>query len=245
MAGTDDHNNIFDEWLLLHDVLELVAQHCKSTRGAERLVIDRAQKGHFTQCRFEGDYISPRSWGAAYPKIGLYVSVDWDSSSVIYVRGEPTSYAFTLALQEILEGFLPPPLQQMHLVRLAPGEVLSMLRNIGLMPRAPMLGPKAPQPPPEQSPPLPPASSSKQQGPLPAQALSQRKKSERWIWLFDKIDQHPPPKKARQKLAWCRSRYEEMKKDFGANIPWSDADSLRRRLDDALSGRHPRPGKKV
>lgn len=248
MAGTEHNNNTADEWVLLHDVRELVAQCCRSTRGAEWLVIDRARKGLFTQYRFEGDHISPRSWGAAYPKIGLHVPVDWNCSSVLYLRGKPTSYAFTLELEEMLEEFLPPPIQEMHLVRLARAEVLSILRNAGLMPQTPMLELTTAQQPSEPSlPPAPPTttSSSKQPGRSPVQAMRQWKRSERFEWLFDKIDQHPPPKEARQKSAWCRDLYEDMTKDFGEDIPWSDADSLRRRVDDVLSGRRVRHGKKV
>jgi len=36
-----------------------------------------------------------------------------------------------------------------------------------------------------------------------------------------------------------------MKKDFGDELPWSDPDSLRRRLDDLLREPGNQPGKKV
>jgi hypothetical protein len=72
------------------------------------------------------------------------------------------------------------------------------------------------------------------------QAPKRWQRSEAKTWLTEKVDQHPPPKKRRQKAAWCRDRHEEMKNDFGDQLPWSDPDTLRRRLDDLMR----EPGKK-
>jgi hypothetical protein len=130
-----------DEWPLLFEVRAFVAQYCKSASVAEQLILDHAKRGHFRRYRWhemEGGPstrgISPDRWGVSKPEIGLHIIVDFDNSTVTYLRVEPGSYAFTLALEDRLEGFLPPPSYQIRLVRLHCSEVLSMLRAVGLLP---------------------------------------------------------------------------------------------------------------
>jgi hypothetical protein len=67
-----------------------------------------------------------------------------------------------------------------------------------------------------------------------------------WEWLFWKIEQYPPPTDKREKTAWSRKRLAEMAKDFGGSHPWKVIDTVRRRLDEALSGKvkDPRPGRR-
>src|SRR5262245_2208072 len=115
----DDTSKPDDDWLLLCDVRTLVAQYCKSPCSAERLIMEYARKGHFKSYRFHdstgptergGPGISPTSWGAAYPKLGVCVAVDFANSTVTWMRGEPGSYAFALLIDEQSEEFLPSPL---------------------------------------------------------------------------------------------------------------------------------------
>lgn len=160
MAGTaDDNSTRDDDWLLLHDVRALVVQRCKSIPETERLIFAYARSRHFTKVRFDGDYIDPRHWGTQSPKIGLYILVDFDNSTVTSIRKDPGSVAPAFNLEARLElvkrgdadaiplleddelaqvlakelkKFLGPPLQQMHLVRLSRREVLAMLDKAGL-----------------------------------------------------------------------------------------------------------------
>jgi hypothetical protein len=140
MAEADSKSTTLDdEWPLLSVVLAFVAQLCKSEPAAKALILEFARKGHFTQYRFVTDDdpsargIPPTSWGAGAPKIGLYVPVDFETNTVTYARGEPASTAFTLELEDRLEGFLPPPFYQIRLVRLHRDEVMSMLFAVGLL----------------------------------------------------------------------------------------------------------------
>jgi len=134
------NNTPDDEWLLLCDVRTLVAQYCKSPCAAESLILEYARKGHFKSYRFHGPTdsthrgISPTFWGAADRKLGVYVIVDFANSTVTYTREEPSSYAFALLVDEILEEFLPSPYYQIQLVHLCRADVLSMLRAVGLLP---------------------------------------------------------------------------------------------------------------
>jgi len=130
-------------WLLLRAVRDLVAEHCGgSTSEAEQLTIEYAQKGHFTTCRFHGDktdkLILPRHWGAMHPEVGLCIPVDFDNSTVTYMRGAPSSETAKLKMEEVDEKLeqvleLPPPVFQMRLVRLSRDQVFSMLRMEGLL----------------------------------------------------------------------------------------------------------------
>jgi len=102
-----------------------------------------------------------------------------------------------------------------------------------------------PLPAPSPPPPSPPSSEAKQEESTSAQQPKHWRPSEASRWLAEKVGQYPPPKQRRKKSAWCRDRHEEMKKDFGDELPWSDPDSLRRRLDDLLREPGNQPGKKV
>jgi len=184
MAGNADANSTADDdFLLLYNVRALVAQRTHSPPEAERLIIEHAQNGHFTECRYRGDrYIPPGQWGVCYRKFGLWIPVDFDNSTVSYVREAPPSETVKLVWEDVLEAleklareerekekkkkplrlrskngpisFLPPPLFQMTLVCLARNEVLSMLR------KAQLLGPSEQLPAlePSASPKAPPAS---------------------------------------------------------------------------------------
>jgi hypothetical protein len=128
-------------WLLLRAARDLVVSHSGvSVSEAERLIIKYAQNGHFTTVRFDGSHIPPSSWGASYPEQGLFILADFDNSTVRYSRTEPISDMFTpnvarkkmWELERTLGEFLPPPRLEMHLVRLAQHQVLSMLNKAGL-----------------------------------------------------------------------------------------------------------------
>src|SRR5262245_28823615 len=97
MAGTDSNSTTLDDdWPLLSAVLAFVAQLCKSQPAGKDLILEFARKGHFTQYRYyssdDGSSargIPPTSWGAWDPKIGLCVLVDFETSTVTYIRLEP------------------------------------------------------------------------------------------------------------------------------------------------------------
>jgi hypothetical protein len=158
------------------------------------------------------------------------------------------------------------------MIRLSHGAVLDFLQGVGLLPQPPaqpseLLAQSAPQSPAEQpSSPTPleearpqelvrlPEEPQQEQPSLKTepepmsmqqQAPKQWQRSEAKIWLAEKVAQYPPPKERRQKMTWCRVRHGEMQTDFGDEIPWSDPDSLRRRLDDLLRESGNQPGKKV
>jgi len=144
MAGTSDDDSTPGEWLFLRAVRDLAAPYCGgSPAAAERMTIEYAQAGHFTQCRWHGDQLIPvRHWGAAHPEIGLFIPVDFTTNTVTYLRTEPVSDVVTPAvargqvweLEKTLEEFLlRPPYPEMRLVRLHRDEVLSMLRKAGLL----------------------------------------------------------------------------------------------------------------
>ena len=130
-------------WLLLREVRDLVAKYCGgSVPEAERLIIEYAQKGHFRACRFHGDrsasLIQTRHWGAMHPELGLCIPVDFDNSTVTYMRREPPSETTKLMMEDVHENLdqvleLPPPVFQMRLVRLSRDQVFSMLRMEGLL----------------------------------------------------------------------------------------------------------------
>jgi hypothetical protein len=125
-------------WLLLREVRDLVAKYCGgSIPVAERLIIEYARKGHFRQCRGLGDrLIPPQHWGAMHLNLGFCVSVDFDNSTVTYVRVDPPSETTKLMMEDVYEHLekvvgLPPPAFRMHLACLARDEVFSMLRKAG------------------------------------------------------------------------------------------------------------------
>jgi hypothetical protein len=62
------------------------------------------------------------------------------------------------------------------------------------------------------------------------------KRGEEWVWLFGKIDQHPPPTEHGQAMEWSRKRLEEMKEDFNNNQRWKSVGTIKRRLNDVRSG---------
>jgi hypothetical protein len=77
-----------------------------------------------------------------------------------------------------------------------------------------------------------------------AQPVRVWKPSEQVEWLFEKIDQHPPPADWGQVMAWCRSRLEEMEVDFAKANRWKNPDTIRKKLSDIQGGRLRRPEKK-
>jgi hypothetical protein len=135
MAGTSDSLSTSEE-LLLVDVRALVAQACKSRSEAERLIIEYANKGHFKRVRGTGGYIDPRHWGFCDPGLGFFIPVNFDTSTVEYVRlpaDKATSYLLRQQMDELLQkDFYGPPHEAMRLVRLWRSEVLSMLTKAGL-----------------------------------------------------------------------------------------------------------------
>jgi hypothetical protein len=136
---------------------------------------------------------------------------------------------------------------RMPLVQLHRDDIVRRLRERGFMSASDSTSAQQELPLPAPSPPpsSPPSSEAKQEESTLAQQPKHWRPSEAPRWLEEKVDQYPPPKERRKKSAWCRDRHEEMKKDFGDEIPWSDPDSLRRRLDDLLREHNNQPGKKV
>lgn len=137
MAGTDGNDSTFDdEWLLLRDVRVLTGRYTKGAAAAKGLILDYARKGGFRSLRWhqvEGESdrpIEPRLWGVSKPEIGLHVVVDWDNSCIVYRRDKQRAPV----LNNLLQGFLPPPDLQMPLVRLHRDEVFAMLRAAGFTP---------------------------------------------------------------------------------------------------------------
>jgi len=106
MAGNADANSTADDdFLLLYNVRALVAQRTHSPPEAERLIIEHAQNGHFTEWRYRGNrYIPLGQWGLCYPKFGLWFPVDFNNSTVSYVREAPPSETFKLVLEDVWEA---------------------------------------------------------------------------------------------------------------------------------------------
>jgi hypothetical protein len=236
VAGTKDNHSTWPEGdrLLLHEVLALVTKYCRSTRAAEQLFYRYAKRRHFTRCSWNDDSrgIPISSWGTSRPNLGFFVVVDWETSSVTYARLGPekaTRYLDTLTLEEELEKLLPDDrIIQIQMARISRREVLSMLRKAGFSVDEPDDRGATPA---EQS--APQLAEPLRAQPAPAQARQWRR-SDGKKWLGEKIKQCLLPTEPRQKAAWCRVRYGEMGKDFGEELPWSDSDTLRRRLDELL-----------
>jgi hypothetical protein len=128
------------EWLLLREVLEIVAAHCLAEQAAAELVLQYANRGHFRRVhRAGGDrVIWPEHWGKSVHNVSY--PVDFINSRVAYVREPVSPYGTVGVVQNTLQegGFLPAPLHVMTLVRLHRDDVASMLRSVGLLPaRAP------------------------------------------------------------------------------------------------------------
>jgi len=152
MAGTSDDNSTY---LLLYAIRALVARHCGFSPEAERLTIQYANKGHFRRYKFSGGHIDPRHWGACHEELGFYIPVDFERNTVKYVRlpaPEATSYTTRLRLDDLLEPFYSPAYVEMREVRLARDDVLSMLRELGLLSSSEQPPASEPSPPPLPSP---------------------------------------------------------------------------------------------
>jgi len=134
-----DDNSDFGTWPLLCDARALVAKYCKSETLAENLILDYERKGriahvsyHEQDQHFRG--INPRPWGTSAANV--YYPVDWENSTVSYVRGEPQDKS-NIVLEAVLDeaGYLPPNLvYQIQLVRLCPEHLFAMLRELKLLP---------------------------------------------------------------------------------------------------------------
>ena len=106
MAGIEGDLTI---WVLLHDAVLLVERYTKSNLEAQWLILEYANKRHFTECRFSGgQFIDPQFWNAHHPRFGLYIPVDFRNSTVTRLRAEPTEYLLPEMLVEKLKE-LPAP----------------------------------------------------------------------------------------------------------------------------------------
>jgi hypothetical protein len=144
-----------DEAMLLRDVRIFVARYIsESLSAAADLILEYAHKRHFTRIRFHSDTpdnvsddearlaqhgIDPKLWGTFNSRFGIHVAVNWDESSITYVRSGSGSLSRDLWLGEEfypkLVGFgLGPPYFKMRLVCLFRSQVLSMLREVGRLP---------------------------------------------------------------------------------------------------------------
>jgi hypothetical protein len=139
MAKASDESSRSD-LLLLYAARAFVARHCQpqSLLEAERLIIEYANKEHFKRIAWDGDerIIEPRGWGTCNPELGVYVPVDFDRNTVKYIRtsaAEADWYSIRLAQDDLLKPYQGPSYQEMRNVRLARVELLSMLRELGLL----------------------------------------------------------------------------------------------------------------
>jgi hypothetical protein len=197
-------------WLLLRVVRDLVVSCGVSAPEAELLINNRVRNGHFTGFRFEGSFIAPGSWGTAEPRLGFFVPVNFDDSTVKYVRTEPildglppdiareAAWHGEGALRA-LKDFLPPPYLGMHLVRLAQHEVLAMLDKAGLS-KPPEASTPAPAPmsmPPTLTPSTSPTPTPPEPTPLELAPAAPRH------WTVEILEKHPELQKDRMKAeAW-------------------------------------------
>jgi hypothetical protein len=137
MPGTSEDPSA--DWPLLYAVRALVARYCSDSLEAERLIIAYANKWHFRRYKFSGGHIDPRHWGACHEELGFYIPVDFERSTVKHVHrpaAEASSYTTRLTLDDLLEPFYGPAYVEMREVRLARDDVLSMLRELSLLPPA-------------------------------------------------------------------------------------------------------------
>ena len=143
MAGTSDDSSTPDNnWLLLYAALIFVARQCTAfPEGdrlieAARLIVEYANKGHFLRWKFDGAYIDPRHWGACHLEYGLYIPVDFYRNTVKYIRlpaDQAEKYTTTLAQNDLLEPYQGPPYSEMSDVHIHRDDVVSMLRELGLL----------------------------------------------------------------------------------------------------------------
>jgi len=134
MAGTSKDTS--DDRLLLYAVRALVTRYCGDLLEAERLIIQYANKGHFGRHAWSGGHIDPRRWGACHPELGFYIPVDFERSVVRHIclpAAQATSYTTRLALDDLLEPYMDRSNTEMREVCLARDDVLSMLRELGLL----------------------------------------------------------------------------------------------------------------
>jgi hypothetical protein len=145
MYRDDEHRII---WLLLRDTLTLVASCC-SIEAAKRLLLEHAHNGGFLRYSWHQSEeslrgpnpqhrgIGPGFWGVS--RGSVHYPVDWENSSVAYVRFAVSPYSPEGAVLEKLAeaGVLPvEPYSRIDLVRLPLHDVLMMLHRAGLLPDA-------------------------------------------------------------------------------------------------------------
>ena len=137
MARTDGDTSTSSELMLLYAVRALVARCCGLIPEAERLILHYANKGHFKHFGGSGQVIDPRHWGACDEELGFYIPVDFERSTVKYVRlpaAQATSYTTRLRLDDHLEPFYGAAYAEMREASLARDQVFSMLRELELLP---------------------------------------------------------------------------------------------------------------
>lgn len=187
------------EWLLLREVLEIVAAHCHAEQAAAELVLQYANRGHFRRVHHASNdrVIWPEHWGKSVHNVSY--PVDFINSRVAYVRQPISPYSSIGARQDMLReaGFLPSASHRvMTLVRLHRDDVASMLRSVGL------LSAQTPAAIATPSPPLP-------------QELSG---TERWVYEAMKSD---PPRQGDRSYVhalWQRRPDKDIKKKTIGNL---------------------------
>jgi hypothetical protein len=272
VAGTYDNDSIDHlEWLLITTAIAVVARYTEGSPDAAReFLLTEVAAGHiryryhgkleFDGWAFSESYFWERNKFVCH-EITATGTVIRAGAALIKARAAPPmsspgphwSYrtgptksdkdgneCYVLDTQRSVTARMP-------LVQLHRDDIFRRLREMGYMSASDSTS--AQQELPLPAPPPPPSSEqARQEKPTSAQQPKQEepkqwRRADRMKWLTEKVAQSPPPKEARKKAAWCRDRHKEMQTDFGDELPWSDPDSLRRRLDDFL--RDNQPGKKV
>jgi len=248
---SDNNSTDHLEWLLITSAIALVERYMDRSHDAaqEFLLIEVSAKHiryrYYGKLEFDGwAFPEPYFW-----QRNTFVRHEVTASSTVIRTGaalipaEPDkdgNERYILDVQRSVTVCMP-------LVQLHRDDIIRRLRERGFMSASDSASAQQelPLPAPSPPPPSPPSSEAKQEESTSAQQPKHWRPSEASRWLAEKVGQYPPPKQRRKKSAWCRDRHEEMKKDFGDELPWSDPDSLRRRLDDLLREPGNQPGKKV
>jgi hypothetical protein len=132
-------------WLLLCDVLALTVSFCRTPDAAKWLLLETAHNGEFPHYRWRQSKnkslrgadpqhrgIDPRFWGKSAGSV--HYPVDWENSTVAYVRLEGSPYSLEGVILEQLGDFLPAePYFQINLVCWPLRDVLKMLHQAGLL----------------------------------------------------------------------------------------------------------------
>jgi hypothetical protein len=270
VAGTYDNDSIDRlEWLLITTAIAVVARYTGSPDAAQEFLLTEVAAKHIRyryhgKLEFDG-WAFPESY---FWQRSKFVRHEITASGTVIragavlvpakrraqsVRQQRWRAVYTASDKDGNECYVLDAQRsvtvRMPLVQLHHDDIVRRLRETGFMSASDSISAQqelplsAPSPPP----PSPPSSEQAKQ----EESTSAQQPKKQWHqsqgnqWLAEKVDQYPPPKERRQKSAWCRARHDEMIEDFGDEIPWSDADSLRRRLDDLLREPGNQPGKKV